>query len=120
MNYLYETAGDIISLSSTVLEGLNHIKLRMEEGQLKETLFLFEDVLEALISIENSVQPLMEKEKELGKAVAVIKQSLEMLARAYEEDNLAKAQNALNENLLPALDKLRAELDASLQKYKDS
>lgn len=107
-------------MSSTILEGLKHIKLRMEEGQLKETLFLFEDVLEALISIENSVQPLMEKEKELEKAVAVIKQSLEMLARAYEEDNLIKAQTELGDNLIPALDKLRVELDASLQKYKDS
>lgn len=120
MNYLYETAGDIINLSSTVLEGLNHIKLRMEEGQLKETLFLFEDVLEALISIENSVQPLMENEKDLAQAMAAIKQSLEMLARSYEEDNLVNAQTELGDNLLPALEKLRSELEASLQKYKNS
>jgi len=120
LKYLYETAGDISSLSSTILEGLNHIKLRMEAGQLKETLFLFEDVLEALISIENSVAPLLEDEKDLAASLAQLKKSLEMLARAYEEDNLAKALAEVEENLLPGMESLRSELENSLAKYKDS
>lgn len=117
MNHLYDTAGDIINLSSTVLEGLTHIKLRMEEGQLKETLFLFEDVLEALLSIEKSVESLLQSDNELGKSLMSLKQSLEMLARAYEEDNQAKALAELRDNLLPNMEKLRSELEISLKKY---
>ncbi|MDD3024368.1 MAG: hypothetical protein PHE26_10780 [Syntrophomonadaceae bacterium] len=120
MDHLYEIAGDIINLSSTVLEGLNHMKQRMEEGQLNETLFLFEDVLEALLSIENSIQPLTENKEGLDAAVVALKQSLEMLARAYEEKNLGKALAELSDNLIPVVEKLRSELETALKTYKES
>ena len=60
MEYMYEVAGQIIELSQTIKEGLIHINEKMDEGQLKETLYLFEDVLEAFSSIEIPIQPVLQ------------------------------------------------------------
>lgn len=119
MNLLYTIASELMNLSNTVQEGLEHMKLRFEEGQLRETLFLFEDVLEAVELIENSVSSL-EQDKELWVMTGGLKGGLEMLARAYEENNVEKARNELGNNLLPAFKNWQAELEKSLKKYKDS
>lgn len=122
MSNLFETANDVINLSNTMLEGLQHIAQQMEEGQLGETLFLFEDVLEAFALIQNSMGLLLAKEKqgELEVSSRELRDSMERLARAYEQGSLEKARLEVQSNLLTAFHKWQDQLQSSLKQYLES
>jgi len=122
MEYMYEVAGQIIELSQTIKEGLIHINEKMDEGQLKETLYLFEDVLEAFSSIEIPIQPVLRADNmdELQGATAELKKSLEMLAQAFEANDLEKARAEISQSLIPAYSRWQSELEQSLKAYRES
>ncbi|ABI67583.1 hypothetical protein [Syntrophomonas wolfei] len=122
MEYMYEVAGQIIELSQTIKEGLIHINEKMDEGQLKETLYLFEDVLEAFSSIEIPIQPVLQADNmdELQGATAELKKSLEMLAQAFEANDLEKARAEISQSLIPAYSRWQSELEQSLKAYRES
>ncbi|MDD2511038.1 MAG: hypothetical protein PHP26_09900 [Syntrophomonas sp.] len=122
MEFLYETAGQIVELSRTIKEGLIHINERMDEGKLKETIFLFEDVLEAFSSIEIPIQPVLQADNmdELQEATAELKRSLEMLAQAFEANDLEKARAEISQSLIPSYSRWQLHLEQSLKAYRDS
>lgn len=122
MEYMYEVAGQIIELSQTIKEGLIHINEKMDEGQLKETLYLFEDVLEAFSSIEIPIQPVLQADNmdELQGATAELKKSLEMLAQAFEANDLEKARAEISQSLIPSYSRWQSELEQSLKAFRES
>lgn len=122
MSKLFETANDVINLSNTMLEGLQHIAQRMEEGQLKETLFLFEDVMEGFASIQTSIGLLLEPDRqaELEYSSRGLRDSMERLARAYEEGSQEKARLEVQSSLLAAYYKWQDQLQSSLKQYLES
>ncbi len=122
MSNLFETARDVIDLSNTMQEGMQYIAQRIEGERFNETLFLFEDVLEAFASIQTSVGLLVELEKqgELEDSSRILRESMERLARAYEEGSLEKARLEVQTTLLAAFKKWQDQLQSSLKQYLES
>ncbi|EWG11497.1 hypothetical protein [Cytobacillus firmus] len=61
MEKYIEVMKQCLEISETILEGLHHIQKLLSEGKFEQTIYLYEDVLLAYSTIENSVEPLKEK-----------------------------------------------------------
>ncbi len=122
MDSMYEMAGEIIELSRTIKEGLVHINGRMDDGRLMETVYLFEDILEAFATIEIPLQRLLQEDNmdRLQKATIEFKKSLEVLAQAFEANDLEKSRTELAQSMIPSYSRWQAELEQSLRAYRQS
>lgn len=116
-----EVARDIMRLAETVLEGMEHINVRMQEGSVLDTAYLFEDIVSALTSIFNSLQPILPQLSD--NTIVVLSepliQAMGEMTTGYERKDDAMASQAL-QGLLPAFRTWHNELDRSLRLYTAS
>lgn len=109
----FEVIRQSLDLSGTIREGPEYIKLRFEEGCFEETLTLFQDVIQALISIQKAVQPLVIKlfPNQLESFSADINYALEDVIAAFEKANWSVTTGIIEQSLLPAYCKWQEELE---------
>ncbi|MEN6390251.1 MAG: hypothetical protein ABFD04_07505 [Syntrophomonas sp.] len=102
-----------LDLSNTIGEGLEYIKLRFEGGHFEETLILFQDVIQALISIQKAVQPIAANlsSNQLEPLIANINYSLEDVIAEFEKGNWSMTTGIIEQTLLPAYYKWQEELE---------
>lgn len=116
-----EVARDIMKLSETILEGMEHIDSRMKEGNVLDTSYLFQDIVSALTSIFNSLQPILPQLSE-NRVVVLSDQLIAAMAdmtSGYEQKEEEKAAQAL-QGLLPVFHTWQNELDRCLRVYTAS
>jgi hypothetical protein len=116
-----EVARDIMKLAETVLEGVDHINVRMQEGNVLDTSYLFEDIVSALTSIFSSLQPIIPHLCE-NKLITLSEQlilSMGDMTAGYEKKDDAMISQAL-QGLFPVFRTWQNELDRCLRLYTAS
>lgn len=108
-----------LELSGTVLEGLEHIKYKLDEGDFESTITLFHDVVEAFYQMEKSIPPLMNQlpQNQLSDLTAYARESFENVVSLYENHMGIKALEMIRFSLIPAYQKWKAELERVFTPY---
>jgi hypothetical protein len=83
-------------LLETVQEGLLHILKRLNEGHFEDTIYLFEDAVEAFSVIERSLNviPKYLLNEDLSELTVKVKNAIELAVGAYELKDLKKFCNS--------------------------
>lgn len=114
-----EVIRQVNELSRTVLEGLEHIKNRINEGYYEDTIQLFTNVVEAFSKMEQSVLSLLPHlpSNHLERLTQTLGESLDYTVSLYEKGEGAKVLEALQFNLLPIYKKWQSELESRLRPF---
>jgi len=90
-------------LLETVHEGLLHILKRLNDGHFEDTIYLFEDAVEAFSVIERSLNVIPKDllNEDLGELTVKVKDAIELTVDAYELKDYAKAKEILQFSLIP-------------------
>lgn len=108
-----------LELSETIIDGLKHIQKLLSEGKNEQTVFLFEDVLVAYVTIARTTETAlneMNNENILEFQVEFSKVA-DLVVNAYEEKNYPKVQEILQFNFLPKFKKLKGELEEAFKPF---
>ena len=108
-----------LELSETILEGLQHIQKLLSEGKSEQSVFMFEDVLEAYTAISATIEPVINElnNESISAQQAAFSQAADLVVTAYEEKNYAKVQEILQFTLVPRFKKLKEELEQAFKPY---
>ena len=92
-----------LELSETILEGLQHIQKHLSEGKSEQSVFMFEDVLEAYTAISATIEPVINElnNESISSKQTGFSQAADLVVTAYEEENYAKVQEILQFTLVP-------------------
>ncbi|MGP4040721.1 hypothetical protein ACTWP4_12630 [Gracilibacillus sp. D59] len=105
---------NIVELSETMVEGLQHLQSEVENGNLDETMYLFEDFIQAFASIENAMNSMDDELK--GDITEVkmdnVKENIEHVVQGYEKND----QNLLLENMQHHLEPTLLEWKKQMEK----
>ncbi|HWP95348.1 MAG TPA: hypothetical protein VN426_00710 [Syntrophomonadaceae bacterium] len=119
MDNIFDVIQKALELSATILEGMEHIHSKFNAGHYEDVLPLFQDVIQALISIQEAIQPMsiqlpVERLECLADALRV---SLDQIALAYEQSNWGLASESMQNQLLPGYLTWKEELARCLGSY---
>ncbi|WP_188206706.1 hypothetical protein [Alkalibacillus aidingensis] len=101
-----------IDLSQTMLQGLEHIQALLNDGKFEETMYLFEDVVRAHLSVSKSL--INKKEIDVSKINEKsqnIQDSFDKVVKAYETNDKGSVQQILQFTLIPKVKEWHEELD---------
>ncbi len=98
-------------LAETISEGLQHFQKLFGEGRFEQSLFLFEDILEAYSAIERSVNSIIEAKnpENLKASLKSVNHALSIVVDTYEDKKYMKVQEVLQFTLIPQFNRLKAE-----------
>lgn len=108
-----------VELSETILEGLQHIQKLLGEGKFEETMSMFEDVVSAFSTMQQSLTPVTEKleNQEIDAKAIKVQADLELVVSAYEAKSHGKVQEIIQFTLTPQLKKWKEALEKTFQPY---
>jgi hypothetical protein len=106
-------------LLETILVGLEHIQKLLSEGKVEFSILLFEDNFQAFSMIETSVErfPSETLPEELPLLTDNVRNAIQIIVSAYESQNYAKVQEALQFALLPKYIEWKHELEKVFNSY---
>lgn len=86
-----------MDLIETILEGLEHIQKLIAQSKLEQSIYLFDDICEAFLVIENSIKEILESLNNdvINENLELIKNTLDLSVSAYEESNIVQLENIL-------------------------
>jgi len=115
----FQIASDIISLSDTIIEGLEHIKKRVYEGYFEETYYLLEDITDAVASINKAAEPILPLlgENRIEQYAEHLNRLIEEMISNYEAQRIEKAKTDMQLVLIPAFKEWKNELERCLSEY---
>jgi hypothetical protein len=92
-----------IELLETVHEGLLHILKKLNEGHFEDTIYLFEDAVEAFSVIERSLNVIPKDilNEDVTELTMKVKNVIELVVSAYELKDHAKVKEILQFSLIP-------------------
>ncbi|MBO8138812.1 MAG: hypothetical protein H0Z40_11955 [Desulfotomaculum sp.] len=119
MNQYIEVMKRATELAETCLEGLEHVKKKLNEGHFESTMLLFHDSLDAFFRMQASVQPILGElpPNELESRADSLRDAFELAVSAYEQGDRAKVQEIMQFTLVPTYKKWQAELNRCLRPY---
>ncbi|MBM7856049.1 hypothetical protein JOC37_002474 [Desulfohalotomaculum tongense] len=105
-----------IELAETCLEGLEHIKLKLKEGNIETTVTLLRDVLNSYFVMEKSIQPIRSHilPNQLEKLEKTLRDDFDLIVSFYERGEIVKAAEVMELKLLPDYKRWHGELDRCL------
>lgn len=115
----FQIASDIINLSDTIMEGLEHIKQRVLEGYLEDTYYLLEDIINAVASIHKATEQMLSVlgENRIEEYTQHINHLIDEMTNNYKEQRIEKAKTDYQLVLIPAFKKWKNELERCLSDY---
>ncbi len=107
-----------VELSETILEALQHIQKLLSEGKFAETMYLFEDVVLAFSTLQQSVTTINEKleNHEIDATAKKVQETLELVVSAYEENSHSELQEIAH-TLFLQVKKWYEELEKTFKLY---
>ncbi len=117
MDNIYAITTEILDLIITIEEGLEHLNKRMGELHFEDTRYLFQDILEAYLSIMTAMEGLMdnlntdavlEKSKQLHNA-------MEQMNQSYEVNKMDKARMDMQFVLVPTFKQWKSAMESCLR-----
>ncbi len=108
-----------MELTDTCLEGIRHLRVRLHEGYMEETILLFRDVIEAFYQMEKAIQPITDKFALciLEEMTNQVRDSLDYVATFYEKAESRKAYEIIEMQLLPNYLNWKGEIDRLFTPY---
>lgn len=108
-----------LDLSETILEGLQHTKKLLSEGKHEQSVFIFEDILQAFATIGRTIAPVLKElnNESISLKQAEFSQAADLVVTGYEEKNYTKVQEILQFTLIPRFKKLKEELEQTFNPY---
>lgn len=111
----------IMDLSDTCLEGIEHVYMQLKRGEMESTIPLLDDIVTAIFEIEQSIQPFSHLlPEELKSATKPLSNNLNLFVSAYEQKNINKAKEILEQELLDNLKNWHVELNACFSPFVTS
>ncbi|UOQ85179.1 hypothetical protein [Gracilibacillus salinarum] len=113
MNKQPQVMQQSLHLSETIEEGVLHIQSQLKIGELAETFYLFEDVVQAFASIETAVEGLDEgfDSASVQTETNKLRQTISLVVDQYEANNIGKVQEILQFSIVPAVKRWRTEME---------
>ncbi|WP_339213811.1 hypothetical protein [Ornithinibacillus sp. FSL M8-0202] len=108
-----------LELQDTLMEGLKHIQIQINEGKYEDSILLFEEAVRAYSMIEKSLKGLPEGvlSDENIKLAEKVKVTIELVVSAYESYSYGKVQEILQFTLIPSFKKWKSELEKNFNQY---
>ncbi|BAU26562.1 hypothetical protein DFP93_10856 [Aneurinibacillus soli] len=108
-----------VELSETMSEALEHIKIRVNEGNIESTIQLVDDTMIAFSTIVKSMQRFLYKlpPNQIEEHTDMLVKGFQVLTTAYEQGQSGKILEVLQFTILPAYKKWSSELEKHLQSY---
>ncbi|WP_066637314.1 hypothetical protein [Desulfolucanica intricata] len=108
-----------IELSETCLEGLEHVKAKLNEGQFENTTVLLHDALYAYYQMGKSIQPFIAQlpPYDMESISNSLHNAFELVVSAYERGERAIALEVIQFNLLPIYKEWHTEINRYLKPY---
>ncbi len=92
----------IVLLGDSILKSLEHISKLVENGKGDQTLHLMTDVLEGFQSIEVTTITIgTTNSEEIKELTSNLRNSFDLLVKAYEQNDEASVDKVLKKNVLP-------------------
>ncbi len=117
MDNIYEISTEIMALAATIEEGLGHLNKRMGELHFEDTRYLFNDIVEAYLSIMNALEGLMEKlaPNELVEKSGQLQVAMEKMNHSYEANKVDEARMDMQFILFPAFKAWMGEMEKCIR-----
>jgi len=118
----YAMVADILDLSDSVIQAMEHLHVRLSEGHLEDTSYLLEDLKDAVISIQNATELLMPHlgDNCISDYTIELQGVVEDMSTTYEQRRIEKAKVDMQWIMLPLAKKWRDELGRCLTAFKAS
>ncbi|ENH98402.1 hypothetical protein J416_00404 [Gracilibacillus halophilus YIM-C55.5] len=109
----------ILELSETMDEGMTHIHSQLKAGKQDETVYLFEDFVQAFASIENAIETVDDefKNDEVDEKTKDVKKNIEAVVQLYEMKDYDKIVENMESGLFPNLNEWRSQLETAFQPH---
>lgn len=122
MENLITLSRDMVELSNTIKEGLDHLDKRLAEGHLEDSYYLFQDIVQAFYSVTRAMESMQANVEIAGvvKATDSLLSAFEKLSTSYEDQKLNQARMDLQLILTPAFSAWSSELHRCLQPIMES
>jgi len=106
-------------LSDTCLEGLEHVKSKLNQGEFESTMMMFHDSANAFYQMHKSIQPVLKElpDNELELLSDSLRDTIELVVSTYEQGDRSKVLETLQFTLLPQYKKWQDELNHCFQPY---
>lgn len=118
----YAMVSDILDLSDSVIQAMEHLQARLAEGHLEDSSYLLEDLKDAVISIQNATELLMPHlgDNQINNITTELQHMVEEMGSTYEQRRVEKAKVDMQWVLIPLARKWRDELGRCLTAFKAS
>lgn len=118
----YAMVADILDLSDSVIQAMEHLQVRLIEGHLEDSAYLLEDLKDAVISIQNATELLMPQlgDNQINDFTIQLQDQVEDMTLTYEQKRIEKAKVDMQWQLIPLARKWRDELGRCLSNFKAS
>jgi len=115
----HEVIERILELLDTMKEGLDYIQTQLSELKYEEALVVMKDLIDALDSIDSSIQP-MENElpqNEIGVLTASLKLCLNKAVGSFDQNNGVNIDSIVEKEVIPEFTSWREEIEKVLRPY---
>lgn len=108
-----------VELAATCLEGIEHIRIRVNKGYFEDTIQLLQDFVHAVYQMEKSIQPIVNElpPNQLEEFTTLLRDAIDLVVSAYEKGEGGKALEIIQFNLLPSYKKWQSELERCLNPF---
>lgn len=108
-----------VELAATCLEGIEHIRIRVNKGYIEDTIQLLQDFVHAVYQMEKSIQPIVNEilPNQLEEYTILLRDAIDFVVSAYEKGEGGKALEIIQFNLLPSYKKWQSELERCLNPF---
>jgi len=116
----YAMVADILDLSDSVIQAMEHLQTRLIEDKLEGSSYLLEDLKDAVISIQNATELLMPQlgDNQIIDFTIKLQDLVEDMTLTYQQKRIEKAKIDMQWQLIPLACKWRDELGRCLTAFK--
>lgn len=106
-------------LQDTAYEGLQHMQLLFKEGEFEETISLFTNIIQATLSIEESLTTLPKEvlSEDIADGTEKIKRGMDIIVELYENKDYGKILEVLQLTLIPSYKRWNEATEIAFQRY---
>ena len=118
----YAMVADILDLSDSIIQAMEHLQARLAEGHLEDSSYLLEDLKDAVNSIQSATELLMPHlgDNMINDLTLELQGVVAEMSATYEERRIEKAKVDMQWLMLPLAKKWRDELGRCLTAFKAS
>jgi len=119
MEQYIEVIKEILPLLDTMEEGAYHVKKQLSTLRYEEALGLLQDMMLGIDSIENAIQPMMDRLKENSIEIigATLKENVSKIITSYENGQVVTLEEQVEEKILPGFKAWKEEIEITLRPY---